>query len=110
MAPSAGLGDFEQLVLLAILRLGDGAHAPAIRTAIEVAADRQVTRGALYATLDRLETKGLLRWKPEPGGRARGGIPRRRFELTAPGLAAVRRSWEAVSALARGLEGRLGSA
>jgi DNA-binding PadR family transcriptional regulator len=108
--PPTTLGDFEQLVLLAILRLGDHALAPDIRLAIEVAADRQVTRGALYATLDRLETKKYLRWRPEVGTAARGGVPRRRFELTAAGLAAVRRSYAAVSALAQGLEDRLESA
>lgn len=110
MPPILVLGDFEQLVLLAVLRLGNDALAPEIRRAIETAASRSVSRGALYATLDRLEAKHCLRWKPEAGSAARGGVPRRRFELTAIGLAAVRRSYGAVSALAQGLEEQLGSA
>lgn len=105
--PPSSLGDFEQLVLLAILRLGDDAFAPEIRTAIEAAAQRKVTRGALYATLDRLEAKQYLRWRPESGTAVRGGIPKRRFELTAAGLQALRRAYGAVVTLARGLEGRL---
>lgn len=107
MRETPGLGEFEQLVLLAILRLAPAAHAPGIRVAIEQAADRRVTRGALYATLDRLEAKGFLGWSQEPGTPDRGGIPRRRFELTAAGLTALQRAWGAVSGLARGLEGQL---
>lgn len=110
MPPIRALGDFEQLVLLAVLRLGPQALAPEIRRVIEAAAGRPVSRGALYATLDRLEAKKCLRWKPEAGPAARGGVPRRCFELTATGLAAVRRSYGAVSALARGLEEQLGPA
>jgi DNA-binding PadR family transcriptional regulator len=56
MREGSSLGEFEQLVLLAILRLGAEAYAPGIRTAIEEAGSRRVTRGALYSTLDRLET------------------------------------------------------
>jgi len=110
MSDAPGLGEFEQLVLLAILRLEAGAHAPAVRAAIEAAANRRVTRSALYSTLDRLEAKQYLSWRPEAGDAPRGGIPRRCFELTAAGLAALRRSYGAVAALASGLEGRLGSA
>ena len=54
------LGDFEQLVLLAALQLGDRAIAADLKARIEEAAERGVSRGALYATLDRLEDKGLL--------------------------------------------------
>ena len=110
MRGAPGLGEFEQLVLLAILQLGSAAHAPGIRTAIEEAASRAVTRGALYTTLERLETKGYLRWRPEPGPPVRGGIPRRCFVLTAAGLGAVRRARAAVANLSRGLDGQLGSA
>ncbi len=110
MARIHALGDFEQLVVLAILRLEAKAFAPDIRRAIETAANRPVSRGALYATLDRLEAKGLLAWRPEPGSSVRAGIPRRRFWVTAAGLRAVKRSYRAVATLARGLEGRLGSA
>ncbi len=110
MPDTSSLGDFEQLVLLAILRLDSDAYAPGIRVAIEAAAARRVTRGALYSTLERLETKGYLQWRPDPNPGRRGGVPRRQFALTAPGLKALRRSVAAVTALTRGLERTLGSA
>ncbi len=109
MPDTSSLGDFEQLVLLAVLRLDDGAYAPDIRVAIETAADRRVTRGALYSTLERLEGKGYLQWRPESNSGSRGGVPRRQFALTAAGLKALRRSVAAVTALTRGLERTLGS-
>lgn len=109
MPPSTTLGDFEQLVLLAILKLGPDAFAPDVRRTIEAAAARPISRGALYATLDRLEVKKLIAWKPEVGPSSRAGVPKRRFEPTAAGLRAIQRSYLAVSTLARGLEGRLGT-
>jgi DNA-binding PadR family transcriptional regulator len=104
------LGEFEQLVLLAILNLKTMARAAEIRARIETAADRRVSRGALYATLDRLQDKGFLAWEVEEATPSRGGIPRRRFVVTKAGLAALRRSWSAVRTLARGLERLLGQA
>jgi PadR family transcriptional regulator PadR len=108
MTPVAdALGEFEQLVLLAVLRLEAAAHASSVRQTIEKGARRRVTRGALYATLDRLTTKGFLDWEVEESTPARGGIPRRRFQVTGPGMAALRRSYNAVRTLSRGLEGVL---
>jgi DNA-binding PadR family transcriptional regulator len=101
------LGEFEQLVLLAVLQLGTDAHAARIRDTIEQGAQRRVTRGALYATLDRLTTKGFIDWEVEDATPERGGIPRRRFRVTRPGLEASRRSYSAVRALSRGLDGVL---
>lgn len=98
------LGEFEQLVLLAVLQLETDAHAARIRETIEQRAQRRVTRGALYATLDRLGTKGFIDWEVEDATPERGGIPRRRFRVTGPGLAASRRSYGAVRALSRGLD------
>src|SRR5262245_54894249 len=70
------LGEFEQVVLLAILRLGDEAYAVAVRDEILACTGRDVSRGSIYITLDRLETKGYLRSRlgdptPERGGRAK---------------------------------------
>ena len=65
------LGEFEQLVLLAILRLGAEASGVGIARELEARADRRVARGALYTTLDRLEDKALLRWRVAPGGEDR---------------------------------------
>ena len=104
MPPSTSLGDFEQLVLLAVLQLGDDAYAASIRSRIEEAAERRVTRGALYATLDRLVDKGFLDWDVEETTPARGGIPRRRFWVSDDGMTALRRSYRAVRSLAHGLE------
>jgi PadR family transcriptional regulator, regulatory protein PadR len=102
------LGEFEQLVLLAVLQLDGEAHAANVRETIESGASRRVTRGALYATLDRLTSKGFLDWEVEESTPARGGIPRRRFRVTKSGLVALRQSYNAVRSLSRGLEGVLG--
>ena len=98
------LGEFEQLVLLAVLQLGSNARALDIRRELEEQANRQTARGALYATLERLGGKGLLEWEVEETTPARGGLPRRRFIVTKPGLEALRTSRLAVSNLSRGLE------
>lgn len=110
MTQNTTIGEFEQLVLLAILQLRDEAHAADVRERIERDADRRVARGALYVTLDRLVDKGFLDWEVEESTPARGGIPRRRFRVTEPGLEVLRRSYQAVRTLARGLEGELGRA
>jgi DNA-binding PadR family transcriptional regulator len=102
------LGEFEQLVLLATLQLRADAHARQIRLRIEESARRSVSRGALYATLDRLVAKGLLDWQVEAATSGRGGLASRRFVVTAEGLAALRRSYRAVVTLASGLERLLG--
>jgi len=99
----SGLGEFEQLVLLAILQLEDQASAAGIRRQLEHSAGRRVSRGALYATLDRLETKGFLGWAVQPGSPG-GGVPPRRFQVTRRGIAALRRSWGALHRLGQGLE------
>jgi DNA-binding PadR family transcriptional regulator len=107
---SDALGEFEQLVLLAVLQLDHDAHAARVRERIEEVAQRRVTRGSLYATLDRLTAKGFIDWEVEDSTPERGGIPRRRFQVTTGGLEALRRSYGAVRTLARGLERLLGEA
>jgi DNA-binding PadR family transcriptional regulator len=102
--PPLYLGEFEQLVLLAILRLGAEAHGVGIARALESEAGRVVSRGALYTTLDRLEHKQLVRWKIAPGGDERGQLPRRIYAVTARGLASVRAAQQAFRQMARGLE------
>jgi DNA-binding PadR family transcriptional regulator len=99
-----GLGELEQLVLLALLRLGRGAYGAALRREIHDRAGRSVSPGTIYPTLDRLERKGCVRsWMGEPT-EERGGRARRHYALTAAGLAEVRKSWGEVSALAEGLD------
>ena len=98
------LGEFEQHLLLAILRLGGEAFGLNIARELETQADRKVSRGALYATLDRLERKGLVRWKPEPGGAARSGLPRRVYTVSVGGRAALAESRNRLQRLWRGVE------
>ena len=80
--------------LLSVLRIArtdsGGASGAAIARELEQQAGRRVSRGALYTTLDRLEGKGLLRWKIAIGGPERGALPRRAYAVTARGMEAVR--------------------
>ena len=83
------LGEFEQLVLLAVVRLGDEAYGVPIRREIEKRADRKVTVGALYSTLDRLQAKGYLSsWFADPTAE-RGGRSRRYFRVEPRGIEAL---------------------
>jgi DNA-binding PadR family transcriptional regulator len=87
--PPIYLGEFEQIVLLAVLRLGEKAYGVPIRAEIETRAGRKVTVGALYATLDRLEGKGLLHsWFADPTAQ-RGGRSKRYFKLLPAGVEAL---------------------
>ena len=107
MGKAPYLGEFEQQVLLVILRLGDEAYGPEIGRELERRAGRRVSRGALYTTLDRLEDKGLVRWRTVPGTEARDGLPRRLYSATAAGIAAVKAAREVVRRLWDGLDARL---
>lgn len=87
----AKLGEFELLVLLSILQQRREPYANRVREHLERHADRRVTRGALYRTLDRLKDKGFLAWDMEPGEVPdRGGHPMRRLRVTPAGVDAVR--------------------
>jgi len=98
------LGEFEQMVLLAILRLEDRAFAVSVLRELDERAGRAVSRGTLYKTLDRMESKGLVGWEPEGGSPERGGHPRRRFSVTGRGVSALQESREAFLSLWDGLE------
>jgi PadR family transcriptional regulator PadR len=104
MTDVSQLGEFEQVVLLAVLRLGDEAYAVSIGDEILRCTGRAASRGSIYITLDRLETKGYLKSRfgeptPERGGRAK-----RFYTLRPRGLAALQESRRALVALWRGLE------
>ena len=103
------LGEFEQVVLLAVLRLGDAGYAIPVREEIEVRTGRSVARGALYTALERLESKRYLRSRMGEPLAERGGRPRRYYTVTATGLAALRSSRRALLQLWGGLEGLLES-
>lgn len=104
---TATLGDFEQLVLLGVLRLEDDAYGAAIRQEIHARSGRDVSINAVYTTLDRLEKKGLLHsWAGEPTPE-RGGRRRKYYALRPAGTAAIRDAYRAFRAMADGLERQL---
>ena len=105
--PDIYLGEFEQIVLLAILRLGDDAYAIPVREEIEKRTGRSVARGALYTALERLETKKCLRSRMSDPLPERGGRSRRYYSVTPAGLAALRASRAALLALWKGVESQL---
>jgi DNA-binding PadR family transcriptional regulator len=104
MADTAPLGELEQLILLAILRLGADAYGLSIARALESQAGRRLSRGALYTSLDRLEAKGLLRWKLEPGGPERQALPKRVYTVLPRGVTALRTSQRILRRMWRGLD------
>lgn len=104
---STFLGEFEQMILLAILQLRDEAFALGVIRELDRRAGRRVSRGALYKTLERLEEKGFVDWKVEATTPDRGGHPRRRFRVTATGITALRITKDALSQLWEGLDGVL---
>jgi DNA-binding PadR family transcriptional regulator len=104
MAPVTTLGEFEQLLLLAVLRLDAEAYGASIAGELEATAGRALSRGALYTSLDRLEDKGLLRWAAAKGTPARNGLPRRLYAVTPAGVAALRESRETLRRMWRGVE------
>lgn len=104
MPKSAFLGEWEQLVLLAIVRQPDGAYVIGLRAALATIMSRTPSRGALYQTLDRLEDKGYVRAIEEAPSIERGGHPRRRFLVTKAGIAALRAQRKALLHLWKGVE------
>jgi PadR family transcriptional regulator, regulatory protein PadR len=104
----AFLGEFEQRVLLAVLRCSDRPLPLEIRREVARQSGHDPSRGAFYTTLDRLEAKGLVRWKAESGSAGRDGLPQRRFHVTPAGVRALKSSRRALLALWAGLDEVLG--
>jgi len=100
----SALGEFEQVVLLAILRLDDQAYAVTVRDEITRCTGRDVSRGSIYITLDRLETKGYLKSRLADPTPERGGRAKRYYALRPRALDARRQNRRALVALWRGLE------
>ena len=97
------LGEFEHVVLLALLRLEDHAYGVTVRQELELRTQREVSIGAVYATLDRLERKGYVtshRGEPTP---ERGGRSKRLFRVTGNGVEAVSRTHRALQSMMEGL-------
>ncbi len=94
---------FELMVLLALMRLGEGAYGVPIGREIEERTGREVALGSVYATLERLQEKGLVTSRLGEPTNERGGRARRYFQLTAKGLDEVRQSQTALVSLWQGL-------
>ncbi|HUU35709.1 MAG TPA: helix-turn-helix transcriptional regulator [Vicinamibacterales bacterium] len=101
---SGPLGEFEVLVLMAVLHLGDEAYPPAVRAAIESRTGRPVSRGAVYVTLNRLEAKRLLGSRLDDSSDGAAGRQRRFYRLSSRGLQALRRALSAVDHMRVGIE------
>ena len=104
MTDTPTLGELEQLILLAILRLGDRAYGLSIARELDAQAERALSRGALYTSLDRLEIKGLVRWRLEAGGPERQSLPKRVYTVSARGIVALRSSQRILRRMWRGLD------
>ena len=112
MAKGDYLGEFEQLVIMAVMRLGAGAYGMTVRREIEANSGRSVSLGAIYATLDRLEEKGYVssmlgETTPERRGRAK-----RFFKVQARGVRALQNALAALDRMRMGiteLEGPIGA-
>lgn len=101
------LGEFEQLVLLALVRLGPEAYGATVRREIETRAGRELSISAVYTTLERLEQKGLVRSRVGEPTPQRGGRRRKHFELLPAGAQALKVAYEAFAGMTAGLEHRL---
>ena len=97
------LGAFEQAVLLAIVRLGDNAYGRAILKETQARLDRDVAAGAVHATLERLQTKGLVASRLGPGTPVRAGRARRFYRLRPAGVRALNNTRSVVETLWDGL-------
>jgi len=104
MADLYNLGEFEHVVLLAVLRLGDAAYAVAVRDEIERRTGRRVSRGSVYVTLDRLETKGFLQSRLADPTAVRGGRAKRYYALRPRAMAALKESRRALLQMWRGVD------
>ena len=96
-------GSFEQLVLLAVLRLGDNAYGMTVRRELEARTDQPVSLGAVYTTLERLEKKGYLASRAAEGGPEREGRARRLFSVQASGVEALQRALDLLDRMRIGL-------
>lgn len=104
----AHLGEFEQLVLLALLRLSDGAYGVAVHDEIARRTGRRMSFGTVYATLSRLEAKGMIASRLGEATAERGGRRKRYFTTLAPGRRALERSLQGVLRMAQGVDASWG--
>ena len=100
------LGEFEQLVMLTVLRLDDGAYTGAVRQELLERAGRDVSPGAVFTTLERLESRGLVGSRYGDPTPERGGRAKRYYRLRAEGRRALARSLDMMRRVAEGLEAK----
>ncbi len=101
------LGEFEQLILFALVSLGEDAYGVRIRQEIEARAGRGVSAGAVYTALERLEGRGYVVSRVGEPTPQRGGRRKKYYRIEAGGAAALSRSFETLSRMADGLSGKL---
>ena len=99
------LGEFEQLILLALVRLGDDAYGVTIRDTLRDRAGRDASFGAIYSTLRRLEAKGLVKSTLGDPTPVRGGRAKKYVAISPRGREAVREAQRALGRMAEGLRG-----
>lgn len=109
MAQDKFIGEMEHMVLLAVLRLNEQAYGSQIRQCLADTVDRDLSIGALYTTLERLEQKGLLKSRLGEATAERGGRAKKYFVITAEGQQALHRSKQALDRLWQGLALRQGA-
>lgn len=107
MSKDGFVGEFEQMLLLAALRLRENACGVSLMEELESRVGREVSRGSVYVTLDRMEDKGWITSELSGSRPERGGRPRRIVTVTADGFAVLRKSRAALLELWDGLEGAL---
>jgi PadR family transcriptional regulator PadR len=99
------LGSLEHIVLLAVMRLGSNGYGMTVRREIESATGRDISIGAVYATLVRLESKGLVKSHTGEPTAERGGRAKCHFRMTADGEGALRNMHEIILKMSAGLKG-----
>ena len=103
------LGEFEQMILLALLRLGDEAYGARIRHLLESTSGRPISLGSIYKTLQRLESKGYVTNRVGEPTAVRGGRRKKYYRVEANGAAALKRSLSALRKLLHGLDSQVES-
>ena len=100
------IGDFEQLILMALIRLGSDAYGVSIRSEIEARTGRTISAGALYTALDRLETRGLVASRLGEPTPERGGKRKRLYTVQPAGVREMARVYESLRLMANGMARR----
>jgi len=101
------IGEFEQLVLLALVQLGTDAYGLSVQREIAARTGREATFGTVYTTLARLEEKGLVESRLGEPTAERGGRRKKHYQINADGRRAIRQSLKAIRQMARGLDGAM---